>query len=91
MFECIVQLFRCNATPVDRVAIMAFDDCEASVVTSTTHYKLVRETQVSMDVETGIVRFCDTDGVDVAVLVPDERDRAIVVELVQGLCERVMW
>lgn len=91
MFECYCNLFLCNATPVDRIAIMAFDDCEANVITSTTHYKLVRETQVSMDVETGIVRFCDTDGVDVTILVPDERDRAIVVELVQRLCAKVTW
>ena len=81
----------CNRTPVDRVAIMSFDDFEANVITSTTHYKMVRETQVSMCAETGVLRFCDTDGVDVAILVPDERDWSIVTELVQGLCERVTW
>ena len=91
MFECIVQLFRCNATPVDRVAIMAFDDREASVVTSTVRYRIVCETQVSMDVESGIVRFCDTDEVDVFVIVPDERDRAVVAELLQNLCSKVTW
>lgn len=91
MFECIVQLFRCNAMPVDCVAIMAFDDCEANVVTSTVRYRIVRESQVSMDVEAGIVRFQDTDGVDVAVMVPDERDRAIVVELAQRLFDKVTW
>lgn len=91
MFECIVNLFMCNATPVDRVAIMAFDDCEASVITSTVSYKLVRETVVSMDIETGVLRFRDTDGVDVVILVPDERDRAIVTELIQRLCYKVTW
>lgn len=91
MFECIVQLFCCNAMPVDRVAIMAFDDCEASVVTTTASYKIVHETSVSMDVETGIMRFCDTDGVDVVIHVPDERDRAIVTELIQRLYDKVTW
>lgn len=91
MFECYCNLFSCNATPVDRIAIMAFDDCEANVITSTTHYKVVRETQVSMDMESGIVRFCDTDDVDVKVIVPDERDRVVVAELLQGLCSKVTW
>lgn len=91
MFECVVRLFRCNQVPVDRLAVMAFDDFEATVVASTTRYEMVGETQASMCVETGVLRFRDTDGVDVAVLVPDERDWAIVTELVQNLCERVTW
>lgn len=91
MFECYCNLFLCNAMPVDRLAILAFDDGEANVITSTTYYKVQRETRVSMDVESGIVRFSSEDDVLVCVLVPDERDRAMVVELIQRLCDRVEW
>lgn len=91
MFECYCNLFLCNKMPVDRMAILAFDDGEASVVTSTTRYKVQRETHVSMDVESGIVRFTSEDDVFVCVMVPDERDRDIVVELLQRLCDRVEW
>ena len=91
MFECCCNLFLCNEVPVDRIAIFAFDDGEASVVTSTACYKIERETRVSMDVETGVVRFPSQDGVCVCVLVPDERDRAMVIELLQRLCDRVEW
>jgi len=44
-----------------------------------------------MDVETGVVRFPSQDGICVCVLVPDERDRAMVIELLQRLCDRVEW
>lgn len=91
MFECYCHLFLCNAMPVDRLAILAFDDGEASVVTSTVRYRIQRETRVSMDVESGIVRFTSEDDVYVCVLVPDERDRDMVVELLQRLCDRVEW
>lgn len=91
MFECYCNLFLCNQAPVDRLAILAFDDGEASVVTSTAYYKIQRETRVSMDVEAGIVRFPSEDDVFVCVLVPDERDRAMVTELLQSLCDRVEW
>lgn len=91
MFECCCNLFLCNEMPVDRPAIMAFDDGEADVVTSTARYKIQRETRVSMDVEVGIVRFSSEDDVFVCVLVPDERDRAVVTELLQRLCDRVEW
>lgn len=91
MFECYCNLFLCNEMPVNRPAIMAFDDGEASVVTSTAYYKIQRETRVSMDVEAGIVRFPSEDDVFVCVLVPDERDRAMVTELLQRLCDRVEW
>ena len=91
MFECCCNLFLCNEVPVDRIAIFAFDDGEASVVTSTACYKIERETRVSMDVETGVVRFPSQDGICVCVLVPDERDRAMVIELLQRLCDRVEW
>ena len=91
MFECYCDLFLCNEMPVDRIAILAFDDGEANVITSTTYYKIQRETSVSMDVESGIVRFASEDDVFVCVLVPDERDRAVVTELVQRLCARVVW
>lgn len=91
MFECVVRLFRCNKVPVDRLAIMAVDDRCASVVTSAVRYEMDRESKVSVCSETGVLRFRSTDGVDVAVLVPDERDWAIVTELVQELCERVTW
>lgn len=90
MFECYCNLFRCNEMPVDRIAILAFDDAEANVITSTTHYKLVRETRVSMDVESGIVRFTDVDDVFVCVMVPDSV-RTMVVELLRRLCDRVEW
>ena len=91
MFECYCNLFLCNAMPVDRIAILAFDDGEANVITSTTRYKIQRETRVSMDVESGIVRFASEDDVLVCVLVPDERDRDMVVELIQRLCAKVEW
>lgn len=91
MFECYCNLFLCNEMPVDQLAILAFDDGEANVVTSTTYYKIQRETHVSMDVEAGIVRFSSEDDVFVCVLVPDERDRAVVTELLQRLCLRVGW
>ena len=91
MFECCCNLFLCDEMPVDRLAIMAFDDGEASVVTSTTYYKIRRETRVSMDVESGIVRFSSEDDVFVCVMVPYERDRAMVVELIQRLCAKVEW
>ena len=91
MFECCCNLFLCNEMPVDRIAILAFDDGEANVITSTTYYKIQRETCVSMDVEAGIVRFTSEDEVFVCVMVPDERDRAIVVELLQRLCVNVRW
>lgn len=91
MFECYCNLFLCNEVPVDRIAIFAFDDGEASVVTSTTCYKIKRETRVSMDVESGIVRFSSEDDVYVCVLVPDEHDRDMVVELIQRLCAKVEW
>lgn len=91
MFECYCNLFLCDEAPVDRIAILAFDDGEANVITATTHYKIVRETSVSMDVEAGIVRFTDVDDVFVCVMVPDERDRAMVVELLQRLCLNVRW
>lgn len=91
MFECCCNLFLCNEVPVDRIAIFAFDDGEASVVTSTACYRIERETRVSMDVETGVVRFPSQDGICVCVLVPDERDRAMVIELLQRLCDRVEW
>ena len=88
MFECCCDLFLCNEMPVDRLAIMAFDDGEASVVTSTVRYKIQPDLHVSMDVEAGIVRFTSEDGVYVCVLVPDEHDRDMVVELIQRLCDR---
>lgn len=91
MFECCCNLFLCNEMPVDRIAILAFDDGEANVITSTAYYKIQRETRVSMDVEAGIVRFSSEDDVFVCVLVPDERDRAVVTELLQRLCDRVEW
>lgn len=91
MFECYCNLFLCNEMPVDRIAILAFDDGEASVVTSTVSYRIQRETRVSMDVESGIVRFTSEDGVFVCVLVPDEHDRDMVVELLQRLCAKVEW
>lgn len=91
MFECCCNLFLRDEVPADRLAILAFDKCEASVVTSTTRYRIERETRVSMDVETGIVRFPSQDGVCVCVLVPDERDRAMAAELLQRLCDRVEW
>ena len=91
MFECYCNLFLCNEMPVDRIAILAFDDGEANVVTSTAYYKIQRETRVSMDVESGIVRFASEDDVLVCVMVPDERDRAMVVELIQRLCTKVEW
>lgn len=91
MFECCCNLFLCNAMPVDRLAILAFDDGEANVVTSTACYKIQRETRVSMDVESGIVRFASEDDVSVCVLLPDERDRAVAAELLQRLCDRVEW
>lgn len=91
MFECYCNLFLCNKMPVDRLAILAFDDGEASVVTSTARYKFKRETRVSMDVEAGIVRFTSEDDVFVCVMVPDERDRDMVVELLQRLCDKVVW
>lgn len=91
MFECYCDLFLCNEVPVDRLAIMAFDDGEANVVTSTAYYKIQRETRVSMDIESGIVRFASEDDVFVCVMVPDERDRAMVVELIQRLCVKVEW
>lgn len=91
MFECYCNLFLCNEMPVDRIAILAFDDGEISVVTSTAHYKIQRETHVSMDVETGIIRLSSEDDVFVCVLVPVEHDRAIVTELLQRLCDRVEW
>ena len=61
------------------------------MVTSTACYRIQRETRVSMDVESGIVRFPSEDDVSVCVLVPDERDRAVVTELLQRLCDRVEW
>lgn len=91
MFECCCNLFLCNEMPVDRLAIMAFDDGEASVVTSTARYGIARETHVSMDAESGIVRFASESDVFVCVMVPDERDRDMVVELIQRLCVRVDW
>lgn len=91
MFECCCNLFLCNEMPVDRIAILAFDDGEANVVTSTAYYKIQRETRVSMDVESGIVRFASEDDVFVCIMVPDERDRAVVTELIQRLCDRVEW
>lgn len=91
MFECCCSLFLCNEMPVDRLAILAFDDGEASVVTSTACYKIQRETRVSMDVEAGIVRFTSEDDVFACVMVPDEHDRDIVVELLQRLCDKVAW
>ena len=91
MFECYCNLFLCNETPDDRIAILSFDDGEANVVTSTAYYKIQRETRVSMDVESGIVRFSSEDDVFVCVMVPDERDRAMVVELIQRLCAKVEW
>lgn len=91
MFECYCNLFLCNKMPVDRLAILAFDDGEASVVTSTARYKIQRETRVFMDVEAGIVRFSSVDDVFVCVMVPDEHDRDMVVELIQRLCDKVTW
>lgn len=91
MFECYCNLFLCNEMPVDRPAILAFDDGEANVITSTAYYKVQRETRVSMDVEAGIVRFSSEDDVFVCVLVPVEHDRAVVTELLQRLCDRVEW
>lgn len=91
MFECYCNLFLRDEMPVDRPAILAFDDGEASVVTTTTRYKIERETHVSMDVESGIVRFSSEDDVFVCVLVPVEHDRAIVTELLQRLCDKVVW
>ena len=91
MFECYCNLFLCNEMPVDRLAILAFDDGEANVITSTAYYKIQRETRVSMDVESGIVRFPSEDDVFVCVMVPDERDRAMVIELIQRLCDKVEW
>lgn len=91
MFECCCNLFLCDEMPVDRLAILAFDDGEANVITSTAYYKIQRETRVSMDVESGIVRFTSEDDALVCVLVPDERDRAMVVELLQRLCAKVGW
>lgn len=91
MFECYCNLFRCNGLPVDRIAILAIDDGEADVITSTARYRMVRETTVSMDAKAGIVRFTDTDAVSVCVMVPDERDRAIVVELIQRPRVNVRW
>lgn len=91
MFECYCNLFLCNEMPVDRIAILAFDDGEASVVTSTVRYRIQRETRVSMDVEAGIVRLSSSDDVFVCVLVPDEHDRDMVTELIQRLCAKVEW
>lgn len=91
MFECYCNLFLCNKSPVDRLAIFVFDDSAATVVTSTASYRIWRETRVSMDVESGIVRFTSDDDVFVCVLVPDERDRDMVVELIQRLCVKVEW
>ena len=91
MFECYCNLFLCDEMPVDRPAILAFDDGEANVVTSTAYYKIQRETRVSMDVESGIVRFSSEDDVFVCVLVPVEHDRTIVTELLQRLCDKVVW
>ena len=91
MFECCCDLFLRNEVPADRLAILSLDKSEASVVTSTTRYRIERETRVSMDVEAGIVRFPSQDGVYVCVMVPDERDRAVVTELLQRLCDKVVW
>lgn len=91
MFECCCDLFLRNEMPAHRLAIMAFDRNEANVVTSTTSYRIESKTRVSMDVDAGIVRFSSQDGVYVCVMVPDERDRAVVTELLQRLCDRVEW
>lgn len=91
MFECCCNIFLRNEVPADRLAILAFDRGEANVVTSTTSYRIERKTRLSMDVEAGIVRFSSQDGVYVCVMVPDERDRAVVTELLQRLCDRVEW
>ena len=91
MFECYCNLFLCNEMPVDRIAILSFDDGEASVVTSTVRYKIQRKTRVSMDVESGIIRFTSEDDVYACILVPDEHDRDIVTELLQRLCVKVEW
>ena len=91
MFECYCNLFLCNEMPVDRIAILAFDDGEISVVTSTTRYRIQRKVRASMDVESGIVRLSSEDDVFVCLLVPDERDRDIVTELIQRLCAHVEW
>ena len=91
MFECYCNLFLCNEVPVDRLAIFAFDDGAATVITSTASYRIWRETRVSMEVEAGIVRFTSDDDVSVCILVPDEHDRDIVTELIQRLCVKVEW
>lgn len=91
MFECYCNLFLCNEMPVDRIAILAFDDGEISVVTSTTRYRIQRRVRASMDVETGIVRLSSEDDVFVCLVVPDERDRAVVTELIQRMCASAEW
>lgn len=91
MFECYCHLFLCNEMPVDRIAILAFDDGEISVVTSTTRYRIQRKVRASMDVEAGVLRLSSEDDVFVCLIVPDERDRDIVTELVQRLCAHVEW
>ena len=91
MFECYCDLFLCNEMPVDRIAILAFDDGEISVVTSTTRYRIQRKVRASMDVEAGILRLSSEDDVFVCLLVPDERDRVIVTELIQRMCASVEW
>lgn len=91
MFECYCNLFLCNEVPVDRIAILAFDDGEVSVVTSTVRYKIQPDARVSMDVEAGIVRLTSEDDVSFCIMVPDEHDRDMVVELIQRFCDRVDW
>lgn len=91
MFECYCSMIVEGGDCVDRLAILSFDRNEANVVTSTDHHKLTDGCEVSVNAEDGIVRFYDVDHEFVTILVPDERDRAIVCELIQRVCSKVTW